>query len=159
MRQRIDELGARLLTLLQEDSSPTMTHLAEMLGVNVSTIQRRLEALRRDGVVTHTVSLLDPDSVGRPIWALAFVQLRTDRPGASERFKDLIRTTPDIMFALAITGSADFALLVSAPTLAAYERFALSFQGEDTDVALLDSRVVLDRVKIGFSMPVEAASD
>jgi Lrp/AsnC family leucine-responsive transcriptional regulator len=154
----VDDLGARLLNLHQEDGDATLSELARVLDSNTSTIQRRIETYRSTGVITRTVSMVDPDAVERPIWALAFIQLRTDRPGASDRLKDQIRSTPAIMAGFVLTGPANFALLVSAPTLADFERFALSFQGENTDVMSVDSRNILDRVKTSFALPVEAAS-
>jgi Lrp/AsnC family transcriptional regulator, leucine-responsive regulatory protein len=153
----LDDLGARLLNLLQEDSTPTLSELARILDSNTSTIQRRIEIYRATGVITRTVSVVNPNAVERKVWALALIQLRTDRPGASERLKDQIRSTPAIMSGFALAGPADFGLLVSTPTLPEYENFALSFQGENTDVRSVDSRVILDRVKTSFALPIEAA--
>lgn len=56
----LDAADRRLLSLVQSDGRMTAERLADAVGLSVSAVQRRLQALRRGGVIVGEVAVVDP---------------------------------------------------------------------------------------------------
>jgi len=52
-------------------------------------------------------------------------------------------------------GDADFVLIVTAESMEDYEVFTRKFFYEDPDIKGFKTMVVMDRVKTGFSVPID----
>jgi len=87
---------------------------------------------------------------------LVLVSLERERADIIDRFKRSIRSTPEIMIGLYITGDADFALLVTARDMDDYELFTRRFFYENPDIKGFKTMVVMDRVKASFMLPIVA---
>ncbi len=72
----IDQLDRKIHGLVQQDAGQSQTDIGRKLGVPVSTINERLKRLGKAGIIRKTVSLVDPDLVGRGTTAFIFVQLQ-----------------------------------------------------------------------------------
>src|SRR5690554_2308520 len=72
----MDDLDLRIVGALQVDGTLTKAELAETVGSTSSTCLRRVAALRRAGVLTGCVYLVDPAKLGRGICAIITVTTR-----------------------------------------------------------------------------------
>ncbi len=54
--------------------------LADAINLSVSAVQRRLQALRRSGVIIGEVAIVDPKRIRRPLTLLVEVQIERERP-------------------------------------------------------------------------------
>ncbi|MNT80089.1 AsnC family protein [compost metagenome] len=54
-----------------------------------------------------------------------------------------------------MTGDADFILVITAKDMEDYEAFTRRFFYENHDIKGFKTMVVMDRVKAGFSFPIE----
>ncbi|MNH39096.1 AsnC family protein [compost metagenome] len=54
-----------------------------------------------------------------------------------------------------ITGDADFVLVVTSKNMEDYENFTRRFFYENCDIKSFKTMVVMDRVKAGFTLPIE----
>lgn len=86
---------------------------------------------------------------------LVSISLERDRADIIDRFKQTIRRTPEIMSAYYVTGEADFVLTVSARDMAEYEAFTRRFFYEQPEVKIFKTTVVMDRIKVSFSLPID----
>jgi DNA-binding Lrp family transcriptional regulator len=57
---RLDDIDARLIALLEEDSSRPVKTLAAHLGISIATVHRRRELLIERGVIRRYTVELDP---------------------------------------------------------------------------------------------------
>lgn len=55
-----------------------------------------------------------------------------------------------------MTGDADFVLVVTCRSMEDYEQFTRRFFYENADIKGFKTLVVMDRVKAGFTIPIEA---
>ena len=53
-----------------------------------------------------------------------------------------------------MTGDADFILVVSVPSMSAYEALTRRLFFENSNVQRFRTLVVMDRVKVGLSIPI-----
>ncbi|WP_180575418.1 Lrp/AsnC family transcriptional regulator (plasmid) [Agrobacterium vitis] len=152
----LDRFDARLLTIMQKNNRNSSEELAAMVGLSATAIQRRLKRLREKGVIEADVSIVKPRAVGRPIAMLVLVSLERERADIVDRFKQSIRQTQEVMNGYYVTGDSDFVLIVTAQSMEDYEAFTRKFFYENPDIKGFKTMVVMDRVKAGFSVPIDA---
>lgn len=63
--------------------------------------------------------------------------------------------TREVMIGGHVTGDADLLLVVTAKDMEDYEQFTRRFFYENNDITGFKTMVVTDRVKAGFSFPIE----
>ena len=150
----LDQIDVRILTAVQQNNRLTSDELGALVGLSSTACQRRLKRLRVEGVIEADVSVVSPKAVGRPISMLVLVSLERERSDIIDRFKQSIRSTPEIMVGLYVTGEADFALLITARDMEDYESFTRRFFYENRDIKGFKTLVVMDRIKLGLSVPI-----
>jgi Lrp/AsnC family leucine-responsive transcriptional regulator len=153
----LDAIDVRILKIVQKNNRLTAEALAEMAGLSASACQRRLKRLRAEDIIEADVSIISPKSVGRNVQMLVLVSLERERTDIIDRFKKAIRATPEVVNGFYVTGESDFALYVTASDMEDYERFTRRFFYENPDIKGFKTLVIMDRVKIGFALPLTPA--
>ena len=143
----------------QANNRLTSDELAAEVNLSSTAVQRRLKRLRTEGVIKADVSVIEPKAVGRHISMFVLVSLERERADIVDRFKESIRATPEVMNGYYVTGESDFALVVTAKDMEDYEKFTRRFFYENPDIKGFKTMVIMDRVKVGFSIPVSVADD
>lgn len=154
----LDRADVALLDAVQKNNRLTSEELAEIVNLSPTACQRRLKRLRAEGVIEHDVSIISPKAAGRPLSMVVMVSLERERADIVDRFKQSIRSTPEVMTGYYVTGDADFVLIVTAQSMEDYEAFTRRFFYENPDIKGFKTQVVMDRVKVGFAIPLEETS-
>jgi len=155
----IDQIDARILSALQKNNRLTFEELSELVNLSATAVQRRIKRLRAEGVIEADVSVVSPKAVGRPITMLVAVTLERERADIVDRFKQAIRTAPQIMSGYYVTGESDFVLVITARDMDDFDTFTRRFFYDNPDIKSFKTSVVIDRIKASFEMPIEATSD
>ncbi|MGY3581650.1 Lrp/AsnC family leucine-responsive transcriptional regulator [Bradyrhizobium sp. USDA 4341] len=153
---RYDRIDARILEIVQKNNRLTSEQIGEMAGLSATACQRRLKRLRSQGLIEADVSIVSPKAVGRPIQVLTLVTLEKENAYVIDRFKKAIKSSADVVSGFYVTGDADFVLYVTARTMEEYEEFTRHFFCENRNIKAFKTMVIMDRVKAGFAVPVEA---
>jgi len=74
----IDELDLKILKLLEEDGRLTFMEIAKKLGLSESTIRKRVQALKENGVIKRFTVEIDPTKIG--LNTVAIVGIDVDPP-------------------------------------------------------------------------------
>ncbi|VIO70606.1 DNA-binding transcriptional activator DecR [Bradyrhizobium ivorense] len=154
-----DRIDARILEIVQKNNRLTSDVIGEMAGLSPTACQRRLKRLRSEGIIQADVSVVSPRAVGRPIQVLVLVTLERESADIIDRFKKAIKLSTDIVNGFYVTGDADFVLYITARSMEEYEEFTRRFFYENRDIKGFKTMVILDRVKVGFAVPVELPPD
>ncbi|QIB33131.1 Lrp/AsnC family transcriptional regulator [Ancylobacter pratisalsi] len=152
---KLDRFDAKLLALVQTDNRMGSEELGAIVGLSATAVQRRLKRLRAEGVIEADVAIVHPRAVGRPIAMFVSVSLERERADIVDRFKQSIRQTPEVMNGYYVTGETDFILIVTARSMEDYEAFTRKFFYENPDIKGFKTMVIMDRVKAGFSVPID----
>ena len=155
MNGRLDEFDLKLLDAIQQNNRLTAEHLAEIVCLSPSAVQRRLHRLRERKIIEAEVAIVSPDAVGQSLTAVVEVTLDTDRPKIIEEFQRAIQTAPEVMQAYYVTGNADYILVITAKNMADYEAFAYAFLSRRPHVKHFRTSVVMRRVKYGLTLPIK----
>ena len=149
----LDEIDARLLSILQTDAQVTSERLGAALNLSPSQAGRRRQRLESEGVIRGYVARLDPAAIGLAVQAFVQVQMATHAPDAARSFARLIETRPEIIAAWTLTGEADYLLRVYCEDLGALNRLIHQILLPDPAVARVQSQIVMDRLKEDAPLP------
>ncbi|MCP1909605.1 DNA-binding Lrp family transcriptional regulator [Bradyrhizobium elkanii] len=150
-----DRTDARILEIVQKNNRLTSEVIGEMAGLSATACQRRLKRLRSEGIIEADVSIVSAKAVGRPIQMLVMVSLERERSDIIDRFKKAIKSSVEVVNGFYVTGDADFVLYITARSMEDYEQFTRRFFYENPNIKGFKTLVVVDRVKVGFAVPIE----
>ena len=151
---KLDNFDRKILREYQRDTRQTAADLAAIVGLSASACHRRLIALRAAGVIQAEVAIIDPVSVGRAITLIVTVTLEREHTDVIADFKRATRGSMDIMQCYYVTGTADFIMILTSKTMESYDAFVERFLFANRDVRRFETYVVMDRVKVGFDLPI-----
>lgn len=154
----MDEFDARILNLMQENSRLTAEKLSGLVGLSPAACQKRLKKLRTDGVIAQEIAVLAPEAVGRKLTMIVDVTMEREHPDVLDRFKRTMLATPEVMQCYYVTGDADFIIILTVADMKEYEEFTRRFFFQNSNIQRFQTNVVMDAVKQGFKVPVEASA-
>lgn len=118
-----DEITARILAELRQDSRIPNAVLAERAGLSPSSCWRRVRALQESGAIRRYTVDLDDEVLGQQFRAIVHVNLVRHDEALVRDFISMTRTTEAVRACYATTGAADYHLHVTCRDLHAYNRF------------------------------------
>ena len=151
----LDPLSIRLIELMQKDSDIGLAELAEAAGATPSSCWRRLDELRRSGVIQRAVAVIDPAALGLAVNVFVQVTLEKQNEAALRVFQARIARRPEVMECYLMSGDADYLLRVVVEDLAQYHRFVIDHLTTIPGVANLRSSFALEQVKYTTALPTE----
>jgi len=154
----MDTFDAKLLNLIQENNRLTTEQLSEAVGLSPTACQRRLKKFRENGTIARDIAIISPQAVGRRMTMIVQVSLEREQPEHLDKFKNSMLETPEVMQCYYVTGSADFILILTAKDMQDYEHFTRRFFLDNSNIRNFVTSVVMDHIKVGLSVPIEADS-
>lgn len=150
----LDDFDRRLLQLLQQNNRMTANELGEMIGLSSSAVQRRLSRLREEKIIEADVSIISPAVAGLGITCVVDIVLEEGHARALEKFKASMRERSEVMQCYYVTGTYDFVIIVNAKDMQEYEAFTTKWLVGNPHLKHFYTHVVMERVKVGHSIPV-----
>ena len=117
----MDSIDKRILQKLQSNAEIATSDIASEVGVSTATCWRRIEALRRRGVILGRRIVLDEKSLN--LGTVIFVYIRTFNHTHKwlKDFTDLIHRTEEIIECFRITGEFDYVCKILVPSVDEYD--------------------------------------
>lgn len=153
-RVQIDDFDRAILRVLQEDNGMPQRLIAERVGLSPPAVQRRIARLQASGVIIANTAIVNRDVVGQPVTAVIEVTLREDRTSMIERASRFFAAEPAVQQCYAVNGGVTFVIVLSAASLAHFDSLLRRLFGDNEDVATYRTFIVLNRVKVGLSVPI-----
>jgi DNA-binding Lrp family transcriptional regulator len=151
----LDAYDIKLLRLLQENSKLSQRQLSEAVNLSPSAVNRRIAALESSGVITATVSVVDPAAVGRPITILVEVKLENERLDLLDEVRKRFTDCPQVQQVYYVTGDFDFMLIVNVKDMTEYERLTRELFFVSGNIKAFKTYVTMQRSKVSLAVPVE----
>jgi Lrp/AsnC family transcriptional regulator, leucine-responsive regulatory protein len=117
----LDKTDAKLLNLLQEDSSRTLADLGKNVGLSVTAVKERLKKLRARGDIRAYVALVNPVAAGYAL--CAFVNVLVEGRKNQQRFLAAVLKTPSVQECHHVAGEFQYLIKIWASNLADLEEF------------------------------------
>jgi len=150
----LDAYDIKLLSLLQKDSKMSQRQLSEEVNLSPSAVNRRIAALEAAGVITSTVSIVDPAAVGRPITILVEVKLESERLDLLDEVKKRFSDCPQVQQVYYVTGDFDFMLVINVKDMTEYEKLTRDLFFVAGNVKAFKTYVAMQRLKVSLHVPL-----
>lgn len=152
--QELDDFDKKVLNQLQKNNKITAEELGEMIGLSTSAVQRRLKRLRQDKIIEADISIISAAAVGLSITCIVDVTLHLGNSKVIDAFKALMNSCDEVVQCYYVTGAYDFVVIVNTNDMKHYEEFSKKYIMDNPDVKQFYTHVVMDKVKVGYSVKI-----
>jgi DNA-binding Lrp family transcriptional regulator len=159
LSEELDSVDARILDLLQQDASLSIAEIAERVGLSSSPAWRRIERLKKTGVITRQVTLLDYEKLGLLFEVFATVKLQLPSRENLEKFETAVAGWPEVVECATVTGAVDYMLRIVTRDMHAYDDFLRDKMLGLGLVSDVQSRIVMRVPKRTTAAPLGLIAD
>ncbi|QNE74322.1 AsnC family transcriptional regulator [Streptomyces finlayi] len=118
-RTPFDELDRKIVAMLIENARASFAEIGTVVGLSATAVKRRVDRLRKDGVITGFRASVRPAALG---WRTeAYIEVYCDSAAPPRRLAEVARKYPEIAAAMTVTGAADALLHVRATDVGHFE--------------------------------------
>ena len=154
MGHELDELDAKIVSVLHADGRTTNTEVARRLGCAEATVRKRVARLLDDGVMQFQ-AWVDPLKVGYEVYAIIQIQVS---PPSIEAVAETLGKLPEIAFLGVCTGDFDiFAAAVFRSNADLYDFLTKRLSGVPGIIRTATSSMIR-LVKREYAFPIPALS-
>jgi len=114
--------------------------------------------MQQNHIIEANVAVVDPAKVGRTITLLVEVQVESERIDLIDAAKKNFTNAAEVQQCYYVTGESDFVLVVTVETMQEYEDLTRRLFFENKNVKHFRTVVVLNRVKVGLTVPLRRTS-
>jgi DNA-binding Lrp family transcriptional regulator len=150
----LDNFDLRILDALQRDASRANAEIGAKIGLSASQVSRRRMRLEEEGIIRRYRAELDGARLGFTLTVFIHVSLATHSRDNARRLRDLVRLTPAIQEAHALTGQADYLFKVAVAGLKELSDFMNEVLLPHEAVERVRSEIVLETLKDTREWPI-----
>ncbi|WP_085619409.1 MULTISPECIES: Lrp/AsnC family transcriptional regulator [unclassified Pseudomonas] len=150
----LDGFDHAILRLLQRDNKTSQRAIAEQIGLSTPAVQRRIAQMEASEVIVANTAVIAPESVGQMITAIVESRLRDDRSLVMDRAKRYFANVEEIQQCYFVNGGVSFIIVMLARDVAHFEKLVRLHFADNEDILTYRTLIVLDKVKVGLSVPV-----
>src|SRR4051812_48074786 len=100
----IDDVDRQIIALLRDDARRSFQDIGSRVALSAPAVKRRVDRLRRDGVIRGFTTLIDPGRFG---WhAMAVVELTTEGRFSADDVKTAVSGHPEVAAPYTVAGQA-----------------------------------------------------
>jgi Lrp/AsnC family transcriptional regulator, leucine-responsive regulatory protein len=140
---RTDETDRKILACLTEDGRATYDEVGQRVSLSAPAVKRRVDKLRKSGVLKGFTALVDPAALGTTTEAL--IELFYAPGIGLDEVRESLRPLPEVVEAWSVTGDADCIVRVRARDPKDLERVIMELQRE-ASVVRTRSLIVMSRL-------------
>ena len=148
----INEIDAKILTILQRNARTSNAEIARQVGLAPSAVFERIRKLEEKGVVQGYSARIDPHAVELGLVAFTFVR-SNDRPGGIDT-AELLAEIPEVLEVHHVAGEDCFLVKVRAADTEALGRLLRERLGKIPTITSTRTTIVLESVKETSELPI-----
>lgn len=121
----IDQFDRQILDIMEKDSHQTGHSLAEKVGLSSTACLRRLQRLRKEGVIEREVAILAPEYRSHgATQVVVLLTIKRHNPKRIETLTRKFRRMSEVQRVFSVTGDEDIVLLMGCASMEAFADFA-----------------------------------
>lgn len=151
---RLDRIDRRILARLQRDSSPSVSDLAEEVGLSMTPCWRRIQRLEQDGYIKKRIAILDRNLLNARV--TVFIAIKTQEHSIEwiERFHNATSDMAEIVDIYRMSGEVDYLIRAFLPNIEAYDALYKKLIIQ-LPVANITSMFAMEEIKSTSEVPLE----
>ncbi|MBU92937.1 MAG: ArsR family transcriptional regulator [Rhodobiaceae bacterium] len=142
MATKLDRIDRKILNLLQEDCTMSVSDISAEVALSSTPCWRRIQRMEKEGVISKRVAILNPKKINADVTAFVAVKTNEHNNEWLSEFKKIINYFPEVVEFYRMAGDIDYLLRVVVPDISAFDRFYKN----------LIERINLTDVSTSFSM-------
>lgn len=150
----IDDTDRRILRVMQEDGSLTVSEIAERVGLSQSPCSRRISRLTEEGVILGKAVQLDRKKLGFDVTILVRIKLTEHGRQALNVFQEAAMLIPEVQVIQLMLGEFDFNIRVVVRDMDHFQTLLREKLVMLPSVQEIQSTVILEEMKYTMSLPV-----
>ena len=123
---RIDEIDAKILMLLQNQGRMKRNRIAEEVGLSVPSVSERMRKLEERGIITGYYAVVDAKRMHVDI--TAFIRVMVESSDDYEQFVDKATKLPEVLEVHSVTGEGSHILKIRTQNTTTLERLLANLQ-------------------------------
>jgi len=149
----MDDMDRKILRLLQEDSSISVSDIARHVGLSASPCWKRINRMQAEGLIKRQVAVLDADKLGYGL--TVFVSIKTGEHSGDwlKSFAEAVQNMPEVLEFHRMAGEVDYMLKVVVPDMKSFDLFYKKLV-ELTALSEVTSRFSMETIKETTALPV-----
>lgn len=151
----LDRRDLTILKLLQENARIGIENISAECGLSSASVQRRIKAMRDNGVIEREVAVLNPSKVGQKMSFVVMVELERERLEQIDQFTQRALSEAQVQQCYYVTGEADFCLICTARDIEDFENLTKRLFFENANVRRFRTSVVMGRKKVGLEVALD----
>ncbi len=150
---KLDDTDRKILAVLQDDASLSISEVASQVGLSATPCWKRIQKLREDGVIRKQVMLCDPMKLG--FGTTVFVKISTNQHNEAwlRQFAKVVQQIPEIVEVYRMSGDVDYLLRVVVNDIrgydAVYKRLIRACELYD-----VSSSFAMEQIKYSTALPI-----
>lgn len=154
---KLDSYDRLLLAAIQEDGRMPQSALGTRANLSTAAVNRRLRLLTEAGVIEGYTARIKPKAVGYDLTVVVEVKVESERADLLDEMRHGFEVCPQIQQCYYVTGDCDFVLIFLVRDMEQYVALTRQFFHGNMNVKSFKTLVVMDRVKTGSSVTVDAS--
>ncbi len=153
----IDDIDAKILTILQQDARASSAEIARQIGMAPSAIHERMRKLEARGVVEGYEARINPNALGLGLTAFVFV--RADERVGQDKAGEQLAALPEVQEVHHVAGEDCYLVKVRVADTHALGRLLREGFGAVDAVLTTRSTIVLTTLKETASLPIRVINE
>jgi len=150
----LDEIDRKILDILQQRSNIPNNSLADEVGLTPGPCLRRVQRLKKIGVIRRFTVELDESLLGFEISAFVEITLSQHTGETANHFMKAVQSKPQVLSCHMVAGDCDFILHVVTSNLKEYRKLIWEDLHRIKGVEKIHSIMVLDTFKGRSSLSI-----
>lgn len=153
----MDSIDRKIVEVLQENAELSNVELSSRVSLSPSSCLRRVQRLKKEGILLKTVALADPDKLNRGLTAIVDVTLERHGTEARQTFMDQLLQETAVSQAYSVTGETDVLLIINLIDMKEYQALCNRLFNHDPNVVKFRTLFAMERNKYETAIPVDVA--
>jgi Lrp/AsnC family transcriptional regulator len=142
----MDSIDQKILKILQEDCMISYKDIATSIGLSYNPTYERIRRMEEEGIIKSRVAILDPKKIGVHLFVYCNITLKEQSKKSLIDFEKRIKSIPEIIEAVSLTGVYDYMLKIAIRDIDSYNAFIMNKIANIPNIGQYHSNIVMSVV-------------
>lgn len=152
--QFMDKFDKKILKILQDDCTLSVSDVAEQVGLSTTPCWRRIQAMEKSGIIKGRVALADPEKLNVGLTVFVMIKTNQHNPQWLSDFAQIAEEFPEIIEFYRMSGEVDYLLRVVVSDMKAYDSFYKKLI-DKASFADISSSFAMEEIKYTTALPID----
>lgn len=154
--RKLDRIDRMILDILQKNGRIAISELASQVNLSTTPCSERVKRLERDGIIMGYYARLNPELVDKRLLVFLEIKLSAKSGDVFEQVARDLTDIPEVLECHLISGDFDYLVKARLKEMSAYRKLLGNILKKLPASASSHSYVVMEEVKEGLYLDVDA---